>query len=528
MEKLESLFVFTFSGEGSALVSHARAEGINATLALIQDFEDVQTDEERSESKPEDPDERRRRLRIGSGMMPVFTAEEAMKVLRAMPAEERANSFVFFDMNYCFRFAEQLEELEIPGNYPTHDDRVFEADRDAGKKFVEKHYDHLQVAEHESFDSADDAREFLEDSEDCWALKGYNMNAPTVVPSTDDPEKAREQLLGALEERRESYEKDGFLLERKIPRALELTPQGVWFNGQLVYYSLDIELKKKGAGDTGMNVGCAANLVVPLSWGDPIIDIAFPRVVHELAAKHTGMFVWDASILIDPETEELFYGEFCSNRAGYDCIFTEIEMSGGVKPYFEAIASGRNPLVAPAGFATRVFNDHLDADHARQFQDGLFVDVAETMQSHVWSLDIRAETRKRTVTNGYIPDLLVVTGAGADPHAAISATYRNLLEGVSFEGAYYRPQHDIVAFDYPSAILNRYDYGRSHGLFGEDARRNAMPVPGWNKKNARQYKHIKERLLAKGSPAKEAKREATAPAKGRSVRGLVKHTRARD
>ncbi len=470
---IERLIVFTFSGEGAALVAHAIAEGIEGELAIIEDIADTLTDAEQENSEAvEKPEEHKRRMSIGKGLMPTSPASAVVKRLRKMSAKELATTFLFFDLNVGFRFAEQLADLGCPGNYPTQDDRILEADREAGKAFVEKHYRQLKVAEHHEFTDVEEAVEFLEETEDLWVLKGYSIDAATVVPDTEDVDKAREQIRSVLEKRRESYESDGFLLERKIARVLEVTPQGVWYDGRLAYYSLDIELKRKGAGDTGLTVGCAANLIAQLDESDPIVAIAFPPVVRKMAREHQGMFVWDASVLIDPATGEMFYGEFCSNRCGYDALFTEIEMSGGVRSYFDAIVAGRNPLSARAGFAVRVFNDHDDSDEPKMVAAGIHFAIEPAEESHAWILDGRQEDDE-LVTNGYIQDLVVVTGAGPDPMSAIAATYRTLERAVSFEGGSYRPMHDITATVYPGAIMNRFHYGRQHGLFAkpdEDAR----------------------------------------------------------
>ena len=59
---------------------------------------------------------------------------------------------------------------------------------------------------------------------------------------------------------------------------------------------------------------------------DEINRIAFPPKVYEMAKAHPGMFIWDASLLIDARTRKIYFGEFCPNRWGYDSFFTEIAM----------------------------------------------------------------------------------------------------------------------------------------------------------------------------------------------------------
>ena len=45
----------------------------------------------------------------------------------------------------------------------------------------------------------------------------------------------------------------------------------------------------------------------PIWVCDEINRIAFPPKVHEMAKAHPGLFVWDASLLIDARTDQLAY-----------------------------------------------------------------------------------------------------------------------------------------------------------------------------------------------------------------------------
>ena len=55
----------------------------------------------------------------------------------------------------------------------------------------------------------------------------------------------------------DTYNAGGLIFEVRLDDAIELTPEIVFFDGDLVYTSLDIETKRKYAGDVGAElVGC--------------------------------------------------------------------------------------------------------------------------------------------------------------------------------------------------------------------------------------------------------------------------------
>src|SRR5205085_11948748 len=97
-----------------------------------------------------------------------------------------------------------------------------------------------------------------------------------------------------------------------------------------------IENKPIGAGNLGPQTGCAQDLVFPIPLTSPVVKLAFPPIVYQMAKDRGGLFVWDASLLMDPRTGALFFGEFCPNRFGYNALFTEVCQAGSVQEFFEA------------------------------------------------------------------------------------------------------------------------------------------------------------------------------------------------
>jgi hypothetical protein len=98
----------------------------------------------------------------------------------------------------------------------------------------------------------------------------------------------------------------------------------MFYDGEPVATTLDIENKPFGSGNVSMQTGCAQDLVFPIADTDRICELAFPPIVAELARKRRGLFYWDASLLIDRRSRKIHFGEFCSNRPGFNSLFSEL------------------------------------------------------------------------------------------------------------------------------------------------------------------------------------------------------------
>src|SRR5258708_38336977 len=90
-------------------------------------------------------------------------------------------------------------------------------------------------------------------------------------------------------------------------------------------------------------MGCMQNLIVQTPINCPLNNLAFPEIVYKMAKAHQGMFIWDISFLFDKQGRANF-GEFCSNRYGWDAMPGELAMTGSCHEYFEQIKNGEYPL----------------------------------------------------------------------------------------------------------------------------------------------------------------------------------------
>jgi hypothetical protein len=309
----------------------------------------------------------------------------------------------------------------------------------------------------------------ISEKDQIYCIKGFDEDAETFVPESDDPLIAKLELQDQLMEGQKEYEKSGFILEKKVEDGIELTPEMAWWEGKPIYASVCLELKKKHAGNLGKLTGCAADFVFEVPIDSEIMRMSIPPAIHEMAKRKPGLFIYDAALMFDPEDDTPYYLESCSNRPGWNCFFTEMELVGSPTAFFEAIVKGENPFKGGRKFAAsvRVFNDNLDKDQGGKAAEGVPLYMPEEDDPNIWFMDLKEDDGKM-VSCGYGHDLAVVTGSGDTPEDAFYELSEN-AERLIFKKRTFRPYHDLVSDAYSGAILPRYEYGLEMGLFGEMA-----------------------------------------------------------
>lgn len=450
--------IFTVNFEMGGVALALEREGVDVVMGVVEDVRSLNSGRIR-EYEGETEEQRRRRLSILDGMVRKVSADEAVRAI--LRSRKRSDLVVLFDMNTLFRYAEPLRDLGIFGNFPTEWDRMFEHDRAMAKSFVRRHYPRIEEIPTVGFHRVEEVEEFLRSGVDrVWVLKGGG-EARTVVPTSDDPEVAAEELLTALREGRREYEEGGELvLEQKILDPVEVTPERVYVDGQLVYETIDIEGKTIGAFEVGPQVGCGMDVVFSTEWArglaEWVEEVAFPPVVDEMAARSPGIFVWDASLLIEGRTGRVYFGEFCSNRFGYNSLYTEIELSGGsALEWLEGLRSREVRLRRGVGASVRLFQMNRD-------RRGYFQEEEVVLRGHegVWLFGVKRDDRGRLVTGGLGDrsavgeDIAVVTGWGGDGKEAAHVVYERVKQ-VHWAGMYWRKD---LWEDGPRQPRRRYEY----------------------------------------------------------------------
>ncbi len=452
--------LFTCYGASLPVAYHLIQEGQDVTIAYVQNIEELVEKVDKGFVK-EAMSDKEQRLSLFDGLLKKTPADEVVTKMREIKNPQ--DYFVYFDTNELYRFADQVRDLGFHGNFPTQEDYLFETDRDKAKEFVKKNYGKLNIASKREFANISDAKKFLENTDEIWVLKSNMDDTNAFVPDVDDPKLAAGQVIEMLQNNPDSYGAAGFILELLIPSVIEVTPERLYYNGIPIAASIDIENKPIGSGNISIQTGCAADLVFPISLEDRINKIAFPPIVDEMAKEHKGLFIWDASVLVNKRNGKMYFGEFCSNRPGYNASFTEMTQCGSIHEYFEKISQGKNPFtLGTVASSVTLFNFHRDRD-TQQILGGLTINYAPEIEKDLWLWDVKKKGKK-LVNVGYGDTLAVVTGSGKSVEEAVSRMYRN-LEKFSFVGAYYRPKADYLSLGYATSILNRLNYGMERGLY---------------------------------------------------------------
>lgn len=455
-------YVFiTYSGLSLPVAYKLQQEGNEVIVGQIEDIKEYVTEEE--VKKAVEPDiARERRLKLFKNMIKMQPATQVIETLRA--AKNPREYFVFFEENNLYRWADKVRDLDVHGNFPTKEDYLFEIDRDRAKRFVRENYQRLHTPEVKEFTKVADAIAFLKETNDIWVLKGQHDHAKTYVPTINDVNLARGQIIEMLNNFPNEYERLGFILEIFIPGIIELTPEKMYYDGVPLATTMNLENKSFGSGNISIQTGCAEDLVFPTDMEDKINKICFPPVIDEMARQHKGLFIWDASILINKRDGKLYFGEFCSNRPGYNSFFTELALCGSVTNFFEKIVRKESPFtMGTIATSVRLFNLNRD-EETEQVADNMSIDYRPEIEKDLWLWDVRKNQRGRFVTVGSDWNLAIITGAGKSIDEAVRKMYRN-VDSFAFVGVYYRSKDDFLSHDYPTSIINRLNYGLDHGLY---------------------------------------------------------------
>lgn len=430
--------IITECGDGTPFAFHLQKEGYDVVIGQVQDISELKNNDSK-----EDIEKKEERLKQYYGLVKKVPAKDLVKSL--LKVKNKDEWFIFFDQNNLWFYADILLKAGFTnGLFPTKHDYEFEKDREAAMEFVKQNYSEVKIIPFTEHATVDDAKQFIESTPDVYVLQSKGDFVCTIVPSTNNPELATKQLLNQLEKKRSEYEKGGLILKKKLINPVEITPQIIFYNGKPVFTDLDIETKNIGDGNNnGNQVGCGSNLIIHTKLEEKINKIAFPPIIYDMAKERTGMFVWDISLYI--HEGEIYFGEFCSNRLGYDASMTEMCMSEGTGKYFESIVNGKDPLKSQFGAAVRLFNLNRSKDVQI---------ITEGVEDYVWLYEVTSKDGEM-VSIGDCWDLGVVTSEGDTIEEAIDKLYET-VDKVVFKEKYYRSKADFLA-KYPTSIIERFE-----------------------------------------------------------------------
>ncbi len=455
-------YVFiTYSGLSLPIAYRLQQEGNEVIVGQIEDIKEYVMEEEVKRATESDV-LRDRRLKLFKNMVKLQPANRVIEQLRQVKNPQEY--FLFFEENNLYRWADKVRDLDFHGNFPTKEDYLFEIDREHAKEFVKTHYQKLNTPLVKEFSKVAEAIAFLKETNEIWVLKGKSDHAKTFVPTMKDAVFAKGQIIEMLNNFPQKYERMGFILELFIPSIIELTPEKIYYDGVPLATTMNFENKSFGSGNISIQTGCSEDLIFPTELDDRINRICFPPIVDAMARQHKGLFIWDASVLINRRDGKMYFGEFCSNRPGYNSIFTELALTGSATKFFEKIVRKESPFtLGTVATSVRLFNLSRDED-TEQVSADIAIDYRPDIEKDLWLWDVRRNQRGKLVTVGVDWNLAVITGAGRSIEEAVGKMYRN-VDGFAYVGAYYRSKDDYLSLDYPTSIINRLNYGMDRGLY---------------------------------------------------------------
>jgi len=446
---------FTYSGEGLAVALRLLQEGNDVLVGVLEEHEDL---------KDKNEEHKKRRLRLFDGLLKKYNANELVEKLRK---EKPKNWFVVCDFNYLYPVAEKLKKLGFRGLLPTRDDYELEKDRNLAKEFVMKNYKIFSYQEVYEFKTIQEGIEFLKQQEKVFGIKGNNPDAPTFFPFSNNPKIAFVELLDIMESAQKEFEKDGFILEEKIEDLIEFTPECIAFDGEILGMNVDIELKPIGNGNLSYQTGCAADLVMWVekdsqAW-QKLYELFFKPALSKIV-RPNEMVIWDASVFYSPSREKFYFGEYCSNRPGYNSWFTELSTFKRVSEFFERIIN-KQPLfdgeTKPISTSVRVFNLLEDKkEKGLPAKDMLL--YADINNKNIWLLDVYKKKENLYVC-GTDPNVAVLTCSienREDWKKGFEEIDKKLSNGETFifPYMYYRKAFDILNNSYYNNLTDRYKF----------------------------------------------------------------------
>ena len=439
----------TYDGHGLPVFYKLLLEGNDVIVGQVKELEHMPKEEEEL---------KKRRLSLYDGMVEKIDADELIERMRK---ENPDDWFVICDFSYVYPYAEKLKKMGFKGILPTREDFEFEEDRNKAKEYVFRKYKIFSQQDVQEFDDIKEALDFLKKSEKIYGIKGFNPEAPTYFPISNDKQIAYDELEDVMISNQKLYESEGFILEEKIEDMIEFIPEIITYDGEIVGMSIDLENKPIGAGNIGFQTGDAASFIFWIKKDEPAFQKLYElffRPSMDKWVREDEMVVWDAGVMYSPSRNAFYFTEFCSNREGYSSLFNKLSTFKSVSEYYERIMEKQylfDEDVKPFGNSIRVFNEIKD----KNFKNLIMRDariITDENNSNVWLWDVYKKNGK-LYTAGYDHNLAVITYAGDNWKENFCVIDSMLSDGKTFvfPGMLYRRAFDLIRDDYPQNFEER-------------------------------------------------------------------------
>jgi len=445
--------IFTYSFDGLTYAYRLKQEGNPVVMAVMEPSDagfTLKDDNDRELDK--------RRISRGDGMVKKFPAATVFRFLKSI--EDKEDYFVDFDFNYGSNYAEKIEKMGFKGFFPRKEAQELEKDRQKGQDIVKKNYKLLRLPEEQEFKKVDDALKSIEGTDKTYVVKPNNPDFTCFVPLADyqDNGAFQQEIKNYFDETKQGLESQGFILQEKVEKPIEVAPECCYVNGAPVALVGCIESKPFGSGDIGPQTGCACDLDFVLEPDSKLVEIGL-KDYFPIAQKDGITNYVDAGILFDQKDGTPYFTEFCHSRKSYNAFLTELSMMPSVSQYFDCIINGVDPFQGPGrkrfGASIRIFNLAQDDDRFVKPELKILGD-----SPNIWFTDVKM-VDDDIVTAGYSYETVIVTGVGDSAEEAIQECKKHTKE-IILKEMYHRS--DLEDKDQWFNILYRYHWLKEHEL----------------------------------------------------------------
>jgi phosphoribosylamine-glycine ligase len=379
---------------------------------------------------------------VGDGLVDKMPLAEALE-----RREKWRDAYWIWDENHSVDENELLRregfKVFLGGAYA---DRM-EHDRDACLAFVDRYG--LKPPPSFAFDDAKKAADFVEAHADtAYVYKpDRGENFETWVPQASEAAEANLELRAHL---RSLRNRSPFVLQ-ELKDGIETNVEAWFVDGEPRFAFMQIESKRKLAGDLGDFVGCAFDFCFEIPLDSRAVQESIGRLFPAYKEmRYTGF--GDANFIA--ARDGIWFFEKCE-RFGYNAhptLFWTLNRDPLGETFASLVDGTFRPNFAPGfGASCTMYMDHRLAGKVIQFPPAIARDL--------YFYDIY-QSDELLFTAGYYDDVLIATAFGYTMQTAWEAALAK-ARAVKFPGRSFRIDGDGT--DFPSSPVRRYEALRAMG-----------------------------------------------------------------
>jgi len=434
------------------LAERFEAKGHKVIYAVLTDEEA----EGKADTSPFGRLKAERHQHLGEGIITAFPARE---ITQKLLERKFKDTYIVFDFNYGWQYAEPLMEAGYRGFFSTRWAFELERNREASVNLVRKHYPYVRIPETHTIPGKAIANFLQSYRNKIWVIKPNSEDISTFVPQSEEPALAFEEAQVYLQENQDELNKTTVIMQEKII-GTEVVCETGYYNGKPVWASIDCENKYLLPEEKGEQTGCAFDLVRFIPIDSPLREMlngGFDKLAREM--KLTG--IMDIDVIFSHQDGQPYFLEFCPQRFGYNSIFTEWTIWGedDIDEFLLAWFNGDLLIDGYSlfGASIRLFNLNYHRNLLKYLLDKDFEFPKFILRSNkgIWLWDVfKEDDEYKLCLADY--NTAIVSAVSDTAEGALSKAKRKARFDIDFEGKYYRS--DVDDFSMPYNPAWRYEF----------------------------------------------------------------------